>query len=223
MDSESGDKTASMSPPADYKSKHWDPFESERCFEELQVLRELLDGDLRSTFELQKQLREGTARSVSFPNLWHLYTLGAEVVSNSADRRRQIFRVVETSGGRPFFCSRHLLGLPHFEAEELHDKDALKFEILTHTYETDGKVLGMCQSIFTIKKYEGSKAITSLPRYPISYATDSNGLSPRDFFIARGERYFDLARSDHTVHKRYDGLTLFMDGHEELKEEVTRD
>ena len=221
--SESRDQIASMSPPTDSESKHWDPLESNRCVEELQVLRELLDGDLRPTFELRKQLEEGTARSVSFQDLWHLYTLGGEVVSNTADGRRQIFRVVATNGGRPFLCGRDLADMEQFEAEGPHDKDLPKFEILAHTYESDGKVLGMCQQMFTIKRYEGNKAVTSLPCYPISYATDLNGLSPRDFFIARGKRYMELARSNQTVHKRYDGLTLFMDDDEELREEVMKD
>ena len=223
VDSQSGDQIASMSPPTDKESKHWEPLESNRCVEELQVLREFLDGDLRPTFELRKQLREGAARTVSFQDLWHLYTLGGEVVSNTADGRRQIFRVVATNGGRPFLCSRYAADMAAFEAEGPHDKDLPKFEILAHTYESDGKVLGMCQQIFTIKRYEGRKAVTSLPCYPISHATDLNGLSPRDFFIARGKRFMELARSDHTVHKRYDGLTLFMDDDEELREEVMRD
>lgn len=220
MDGEGGNQAGSDSPPTDYQSKHWDLLESNRCVEEFQVLREFLDGDLRPTFELRRQLGEGTARSVSFQDLWHLYSLGAEIVSNSADGRRQIFRVVETNGGRPFLCTRNDADMEPFEAEGPHDKDLPKFEILAHTYESDGKVLGMCQQMFTIKRYEGSKAVTSLPCYPISFATDLNGLSPRDFFIARGKRYMELARSDHTVHKRYDGLTLFMDNEEEIREEV---
>ena len=223
VDGERGDQIASMSLPTDYKSKNLDPLESKRCFEELEVLRKLLDGDLRPVFELRKQLEEGTARSIFFQDLWHLYTLGAEVVSNSADGQRQIFRVVETRGGRPFLCGRYAADMEPFEAEGPHDKDLPKFEILAHTYESDGKVLGMCQLMFTIKRYEGKKAITSLPCYPISYASDLSGLSPRDFFIARGKRYVELTRSDHTVHKRYDGLTLFMHDDEELREEVVKD
>lgn len=220
--SESDDQIAKMRVRTDDESKHEDPLESNRCVTELQVLRQFLDCDLKPTFEMRKQLKDGTARSVSFQDLWHLYTLGAEVVSNSADGRRQIFRIVKTNGGRPFLCTRSAADMELFEAEGPHDKDIPKFEILAHTYESDGKVLGMCQQMFTIKRYEGSKAITSLPCYPISYATVSNGLSPRDFFIARGKRYMELARSDHTVHKRYEALTLFMYGDEELREEVIR-
>ena len=223
VNNENGNRTASMNSPIDYERRNWDPLESHRCVEELRVLRELLDGDLRPTFELRKQLREGTARDVSFQDLWHLFTQGAEVVSNSADGRRQIFRIDDTNGGRPYLCTRAHLLMEPFEAQGPHDKDLPKFEILAHTYESDGKVLGMCQQIFTIKRYEGSKAITSLPCYPISYAADSDGLGPRDFFIARGKRYMELARSDRTVHKRYSGLTLFMDDKEELREEVMRD
>ncbi|KAL8791965.1 MAG: hypothetical protein Q9195_005454 [Heterodermia aff. obscurata] len=170
VDSERRNQAASISSPTDYESKHLDALESRRCLEELQVLREFLDGDLRPTFEIRKQLREATARSVSFQDLWHLYTLGAEVVSNSADGRHQIFRVVETNGGRPFLCDRQTVGMDAFKAEGPHDKDLPKFEILAHTYESDGKI----DSEIIVDEAMALLKTNIIPRFGANLATQAD-------------------------------------------------
>ena len=192
------------------------PLESRRCFEELLVLRDLLDKDLKPTFDLRKQIRDGSARSIAFQDLWHLFPLGSEIVSNGVSGQSQTCRVLNVSGGRPFLCSR-------FEADmDLPDpmstgREVPKFDILTYSYEFDGKELGACQQLHTIKSYDGLKAITSLPCFPIIYSKHSRRLKPREFFIERGKRFLELTRSTEIVHKRYNGLTLAMD---ELREEV---
>ena len=96
-------------------------------------------------------------------------------------------------------------------------RDLPKFEILSYFYSSDGKELGACQQLHTIKSYDGNKAITSLPCFPIIYSKNSRGMKPRDFFIERGRRYIELTRKPEVAHKRYNGLTLAMD---ELREEV---
>ena len=58
------------------------PLESRRCLDELLILRDLLDEDLKPTFDLRKQIRDGSARSIAFQDLWHLFPLGSEIVSN---------------------------------------------------------------------------------------------------------------------------------------------
>lgn len=190
------------------------PLESMRCLEELRVLKELLDKDLKSTFDLRKQIKDGVARSISFQDLWHLFPLGGEIVSNDSNGQNQTYRVLNVSGGRPFLCSRYQADM---DAWESTSKDLPKFEILSFFYDFDGKELGACQESHTIKSYDGLKAITSLPCFPIIYSKNSRGLKPRDFFVERGRRFIELARRMDVVHKRYDGLTLAMDG---LREEV---
>jgi len=91
-------------------------------------------------------------------------------------------------------------------------RDLPKFEILSYYYNSDGRFVGACEELIKIKWYDGNKAITSLPCYPIIYAKKS-----RDFFIERGKRLIDLARRTDVVHKRYDGLTVAVD---EIREEV---
>lgn len=192
------------------------PLESVRCLEELRVLRELLDKDLKPTFDLRKQIKDGVARSIAFQDLWHLFPLGHEIVSNDFSGQNQVYRILNVCGGRPFLCSRYAAEMEPYESAS-NARDKPKFEVLSYFYDSDGKELGARQKLHTIKSYEGNKAITSLPCFPVIYSKNSRALKPRDFFIQRGRRYIELTRITDVMHKRYDGLTMSND---ELREEV---
>lgn len=202
--------------PLSGESKDMIPQKSKRCLEELRVLRELLDTDLKPMFDLRKQIKDGVARNIAFQDLWHLFSLGDEIVSNDSNGQNQVYRILNVCGGRPFLCNRALAGMPRIEST-MDARDLPKFEILSYSYDSDGKDLGACQVIHTIKAYKGNKAITSLPCYPIIYLKNIHGLNPRGFFIQRGKHYMKLARATDTVHKRYDGMTVVTD---DLREEV---
>lgn len=192
------------------------PFESKRCLEAMLVLRELLDIDLKPTFDLRRQIKEGVVRSIAFQDLWHLFQIGDEIVSNNSNGQYQTYRVLNVTGGKPFLCSRLDSGMDPSETTS-NARDLPKFEILSYSYGYDGKEIGACQQSHIIKSYDGSKAIASLPCFPIIYSRNSQGLKPRDFFIERGRRFTQLTRETDVVHKRYNGRTLAMD---ELREEV---
>lgn len=192
------------------------PLESRRCLEELHVLKELLDKDLKPTFDLRRQIKDGLTRSIAFQDLWHLFPLGTEIVSNGSDGQNQTYRIVNVSGGRPFLCSRSQADMDPL-GPFLNGREVPKFEMLSYLYDFDGKELGACQKLHSIKSYDGNKAITSLPCFPVIYWKASRGLKPRDLFIERGRRFIELTRKTDVVHKRYDGRTLAMD---ELREEV---
>lgn len=192
------------------------PLKSMRCLEELRVLRELLDKDLKPTFDLRKQIKEGVARSIAFQDLWHLFSHGDEIVSNDSNGQNQMYRILSVSGGRPFLCDSIQAGMDQVEPSS-NGRSLPNFEILSYFYDSDGKELGACQQLHTIKSYDGIKAITSLPCFPIIYSKIARGLKPREFFVERGRRFIELTRKTDVMHKRYDGLTLAMD---ELREEV---
>jgi len=59
---------------------------------DLKLLIEFLDVDLKSTFDLRTRIRDGTAKSIEFPDLWHLFELGEEVISQST--RKTIYRAI---------------------------------------------------------------------------------------------------------------------------------
>ena len=190
--------------------------ESKQCLEAMLSLRELLDKDLKPTFDLRKQIKEGVIRSIAFQDLWHLFRIGDEIVSNNSNGQYQIYRVLNVSGGKPFLCSRRDAGMDTLDSSS-NASDLPKFEILSFCYGYDGKELGACQQLHTIKSYDGSKAIASLPCFPIIYSRNSQELKSREFCIKRGKKFIELMRETDVVHKRYDGRTLAMD---ELREEV---
>ena len=209
-------KNATMDASVDVKENESSSLESRRCFEELKVLRELLDKDLKRTFELRRQIKDGSARSIAFQDLWHLFPLGSEIVTNSSNGQSQTYRVLNVSGGRPFLCTRYEVDMEPLDPFS-SGREVPKFDILSYFYDSDGKELGACQQLHTIKSYEGTKAITSLPCFPIIYSKQHRGVKTRDFFIERGKRVLELTRNTDVVHKRYNGLTLGID---ELREEV---
>lgn len=192
------------------------PLNSLRCLEELRVLRKLLDTDLRPTFDLRKQIKDGVVRSIAFQDLWHLFPIGGEIVSNDSNGQSPVYRILDVSGGKPFLCERSLANMEPWDSAS-RGRDLPKFEILSYFYNFDGKELGAYQQLHTIKSYDGNKAITSLPCCPIVYSKNPRGMKPRDFFIERGRRYIELTRKPDVAHKRYNGLALAMDG---LREEV---
>ena len=194
------------------------PLESKRCLEELLVLRELLDNDLKPIFDLRRQIKDGSARNIAFQDLWHLFPLGSEIVSNGFNDQSQAYRILDTVGGRPYLCNRFDVNMEPLKSYGV-GREVPKFDILSFYYGFDGKELGACQQLHTIKSYDGNKAIISLPCFPINYSKQSRGLKPRDFFVERGKRFLELTRNADVVHKRYNGLTLAVD---ELREEVRR-
>ena len=202
---------------ADGKHDDISPLETRRCLEELLVLRELLDKDLKPTFDLRRQIKDGSARDIAFQDLWHLFPLGSEIVSNGFNGQNQAYRILDVSGGRPFLCSR---SDAHMNPVDLNSsgREVPKFDILSCVYGFDGKELGACQHVHTIKSYDGNRAIMSLPCFPIHYSKQSRSLKSRDFFVKRGRRFLELTRNPKVVHKRYDGLTLAID---EIREEVS--
>ena len=200
----------------DGKNEEVSPLESRRCLEQLLILRDLLDKDLKPTFDLRRQIMDGSARSIAFQDLWHLFPLGSEIVSNGVSGQSQTFRVLNVSGGRPFLCSRYEADMDPVDTLS-SGREIPNFDFLSYSYEFDGKELGACQQLHTIKSYDGLKAITSLPCFPIIYSKHSRRLKPREFFIERGKRFLELTRNTDIVHKRYNGLTLAMD---QLREEV---
>ena len=199
--------------------KHGDvsPLESRRCLEELLVLRELLNNDLKPTFDLRRHIKDGSARDIAFQDLWHLFPLGSEIVSNGFNGQNQAYRILDVSGGRPFLCSRSDARMNPVELNP-SGREVPKFDILSCVYGFDGKELGTCQHVHTIKYYEGNKQVMSLPCFPIHYSKQYRALKSRDFFVRRGKRFLELTRNSKVVHKRYDGLTLAID---EIREEVS--
>jgi len=59
---------------------------------DLKLLIEFLDVDLGPTFDLRTKIKDGTAATIEFPDLWHLFKLGDDVITHSD--KNKIYRLV---------------------------------------------------------------------------------------------------------------------------------
>jgi hypothetical protein len=67
-------------------------FDNEDLLADLKLLVEFLDVDLKPTFELRKKIKDGTATSIEFQDLWHLFESGDVVVDQT--NRSTAYRVL---------------------------------------------------------------------------------------------------------------------------------
>ena len=195
----------------------WD-FDSKRCLEELSLLEECLDTDLKSTFEIRKQIETGKMRHIAFQDLWHLYRIGTDIVFNVPNGSSQVYRIIDIADGKPFLCKRdevdnYVLNPAPFNS------DVPTFYIQCHYYEWNGQELGFKIMLFTVQSYDEPKPITSLQVYPMDFYKQIHESRPVDYFAKRGKRFIELTCGRSVVHKRYHGLTLAIDG---IRDEVRR-
>lgn len=184
---------------------------SKRLLQELQVLVEVLDTDLKSVFDFRRCIQEGDIRSIAFCDLWHLFPIGGLIRLNEG--HSQIYRIALISGGRPALCSWE--EVPEGEIEE---NDPMSFYISCFCLGFNGKHLGIVQRVFEIKRYDDQKPITSLLVYPIQFSGTEEGDLNCEDFVRRGKKFVELTKDrSSVVHKRYRGLAMDL---EELREEV---
>lgn len=194
-----------QSPIAAVRVMDQDSLESGRCLKELLVLVKVFDTILKPTFDLRRCIENGSCREIAFQDLWHLFRLGDVIQSAGAGGYQQTYRIMNVCGGKPFLCNRkEVTGLDPIEG-----RDVPRFSVLCFFYATDGTDVGAVQKVFTIKWYDGAKAIASLPMYPIGFSRITSETSVRQYFVDRGRRTMQLTqKTDVAQHKTYDGLTL---------------
>lgn len=187
--------------------------EPERRLQELQVLVEVLDNDLKPVFDLRRRIQEGDIRSIAFCDLWHLFRIDGEIRAN--DGHPQVYRIADIGGGRPSLCSRtEAEKWDHDSYLETHEN----FGIQSACYAFDGMELNYITRKFIIRKYDDLKPITSLPVYPVEFSGTDEGDLKRESFVRRGRKFVELTKDKSSVvHKRYHGLAMNL---EELREEV---
>tara|TARA_R110002060_G_scaffold5040_6_gene7800 strand:- start:620 stop:1039 length:420 start_codon:yes stop_codon:yes gene_type:complete len=69
---------------------------------DLKLLLEFLDVDLKSTLELRGKIRDGTATTIEYEDLWHLFKLGDNVIQQSG--MCKVYRVINFT-----VSTRHVL------------------------------------------------------------------------------------------------------------------
>ncbi|KAJ9156114.1 AAA family ATPase [Pleurostoma richardsiae] len=164
--------------------------------EDLKLLIEFMDVELKATSDLRRDIRDDSATDIQYADLWHLFELGDVVVSTH--KKSQAFRVLNFTGGREKLIYR------------LEDEKYQKAR-------TEGFLVDCCSVCFdgtdyvpkleqlAIRKFTGRRPITSLEVYPMRF--DENCESMRREFVSQGQRYLEMTRSPF-VHRMYNGRTL---------------
>jgi len=67
-------------------------FDEEDLLADLKLLIEFMDVDLKPTFELRKKIKEGTLTTIEYQDLWHLFDIGDNVISQT--NRMLVYRVL---------------------------------------------------------------------------------------------------------------------------------
>lgn len=183
----------------------------------LKLLVEVFDTDLKSMFEMRREIKEKTLTSIAYHDLWHLFQFGQDVRSNDSDA--QAYRVLRWTGGREplakhgFWAELQARAAIDAQALQKSESRAETFIVECVYFEFDGHQYGPVQKTFVIRKYDGEKPITSLPVFPLEF--DPKHVEVRKKLTARGNTYLELSQADQVAHKHYSGLT-FDEPHEEV-------
>ena len=171
----------------------------------LRLLVEFLDTDLKSTFDLRKQISAKKACPIAFADLWHLYEHGQEV--RTPENKLQIFKVAKFTGGRDLLVESLPSSVQEVPSSCIDREESNgAFFIECYRYDFNGIQYGPVHKIFEIRRYEGLRDITSLQVYP--WCFDGDYLEKRLQLVQRGEKFMALARTKKTAHRTCCGVSL---------------
>ncbi|KAJ0165467.1 hypothetical protein CTA2_11160 [Colletotrichum tanaceti] len=181
----------------------------EREYEDADLLQDLrllvhqvLDVDLKPTFELRRKLDDGTAVDIEYGDLWHLFSRGDIVVLQSDQTHAR--RVVNLAGGREPLSTQ-------LENGEEKTVGVNGFVVDCLSLHTNGSSYAPKLEKVSIKRFNGKRPITSLPVYPLRF--DPREADLRADFTAMGRRLLGLT-STPCCHKLARGKTLDEPSHE---------
>jgi hypothetical protein len=165
---------------------------SEAALQHVQCLIDFMDTELDVKL---KYLKSANCKRVTFSDVWLLFKPGDLVVGQNERQAYQIIIITSTrhSATSPY---RNYLDTAKSELEET------AIRILCVHVDFDGKALGPVAKVFTIRRFEGERTVTSLEIYPFTFARDPN-LQRK--LIERGKIFLEVAA---IKHMHYAGLTL---------------
>ncbi|KAI4595224.1 hypothetical protein KJ359_007200 [Pestalotiopsis sp. 9143b] len=190
------DQSKDVSSPVDGTNKSpWDSgngdykFDDEDLLADLKLLVDILDNDLQPTFHLSKSINNGTAATIEFADLWHLFDYGTIVVLQSDEARA--YRVVNFTGGR-----EPLTPMMSKEEDRVPALDGFIVDCIGLTF--DGSDFVPTLHKFKIHRFPGSRPISSLPVYPLVFHQNSQRFS--DGLRSRGQRFMDITTPPFSHH-----------------------
>ncbi|KAJ8129711.1 hypothetical protein O1611_g3918 [Lasiodiplodia mahajangana] len=171
-------------------------FNDEDLLQDLKLLVNFMDEDLRPTFDLRRRIKDGNATEIEYSDLWHLFRYG-DLALVSSDKSHA-YRVLNFTGGREIQIDRLEIALPPPPGLDGFTIDCLsiKFDGINYVPQLDK---------FCIHPFSGSRPITSLPVYPLRFDKDRESIK-RDL-STQGRLYLDLTIPSFS-HRHLLGSTL---------------
>lgn len=202
----------------------------------LKCLLQFIEVDLKETLELRSKIKDGTLKSISFSNLWHLFTHGDVIFPNpeiiGRSRREcsyhRAFILWSVSDGRPTMPKKQfkmesnpfaLIGMEDGPraTNDLSEGLCKPFRLDLYYAAYDGECLTPDGCNYSIEEYRGEKQITNLPFYPARFCPHYSQTYQE--LIRRGKHYVQLLKDSYN---QYQGLTMG-DDPEEVDGEVVTD
>jgi hypothetical protein len=170
------------------------------------MLIDVFDSDLKPIFDLRRDIKERTLTHIAFQDLWHLFECGQDVRAN--DSESQVYRVVRWTGGRTLHSLPPPPPPPGHPQTFIGQTQAYSFNFQVDSVylDFDGHLYTSGYKRFVIRKYEGEKAILSLPVFPIAFLPDEGKF--RERLTDRGDTWLQLTQPGKSTHKHYTGLTF---------------
>ena len=168
--------------------------------QDLKLLVEFIDTDLKPTFDLRKEIGDGIATVIEFQDLWHLFQRGDMVIVQA--NQSHAYRVLNYTGGRePLIEALHP---PHLLAPTPTD-GVDGFVVDCINIEFDGSSYVPKLNKVSIPAFAGRRPILSLAVYPLKLHPNADRL--RSDFRNQGERYLTLTRAGF-CHRMMTGKSL---------------
>jgi hypothetical protein len=162
----------------------------------LHLLVTVLDMVLKPMFDLRREIKDRTLTHIAFQDLWHLFELGQDL--KTSDAEPQIYRAIRWTGGRADRAPRM-----HDGSSLQRDQRGTTFYVDCAHTDFDGRLYSPVQVTFEIKKYDGQRPIINLPIFPLVF--DPDHMEIRAKITARGNKWLQLTRANHSIHKHYKG------------------
>jgi hypothetical protein len=196
-------------------------FESPQALRLLEILQELFDLHLRSVFDLRAALREGTVETISFDDLWLLYSIGELAYQREPQRDHppSLVRITQVNGGRQLLNNGEFKTAdPLRNASLVYGVNSKEKEnrlyIRYYTLDFDGEHYGPVENAMTIPPWKGLRNIHDLKIFPIQFCRPGREFNSETFqtleafkshVFARGRKFVGLKTIDH---KHYNGQVV---------------
>jgi len=167
-----------------------------RSTEELECLIAFMDTDMRSLFDVRRDVKEHKLTEIAFEHLWLLFQPGTITLSDDStdEANRRAYQVLHVTGGRPIVDVENRSKSERLEISDSWEGDDLDgFAVVSSRKCTDlivdcfyidfhATAYGPRGQRFTIAEFGGLRQLSSLPLYPLPEAEIGN-------LVSRGKKF----------------------------------